>query len=370
MKIAILGTRGIPNNYGGFEQFAEFLSTGLVEKGHEVTVYNSSAHPYKKKIFRGVKIKRIYDPEKNIGTVGQFVYDFFSILNTRSEHFDIILQLGYTSSSLFYKLHPKESIVVTNMDGLEHKRSKYSPNVQKFLRLAESLAVGQSNLLISDSLGIKEYLKKKYDVSSKYIPYGATLFENAKKDVLEKYSVFEHSYFLLIARLEPENSIEVILDGFILSGSGDTFLVVGSANTKFAKYLQKKFLDFQNIKFVGAIYDLEVLNNLRYFCKAYFHGHTVGGTNPSLLEAMASNAIICAHNNEFNRAVLEKDAFYFFTSTEVSDFICSNVFGDSLPFIQNNRDKILKYYTWSKIISSYEETFKELLNLKQQYFKV
>lgn len=365
MNIAILGTRGIPNNYGGFEQFAEFLSVGLVKNGHSVSVYNSSNHPYKEKSYRGVSIKYIYDPEDKIGTFGQFIYDFLSIIDTKNKKFDIILQLGYTSSSVFYKLHPRDSIVVTNMDGLEWKRTKYSKNVQKFLLWAESLAVRNSNHLVSDSLGIKDYLSDKYNVNSTYIPYGATLFNDENKDILKKYDLLEYSYHLLIARLESENSIELILDGFVLSDSKERFLVVGSCTTEFSKYLQNKFLPYKNILFLGGIYDINVLNNLRHFCKFYFHGHTVGGTNPSLLEAMASNALICAHDNEFNRAVLDKDAFYFSTIIDVVEIIKATLHDEYLPFIKRNREKIVKHYGWYMIIKQYEDMFLKLINKKQ-----
>ena len=178
MRIAILGTRGIPNNYGGFEQFAEYLALGLVSKGHEVTVYNSHTHPYQELTWKGVHIKHIYDPENKIGTAGQFIYDFLSILDTRKKDFDIILELGYTSSSLFFDFHPKKSLVITNMDGLEWKRTKFSAKVQKFLQWAESLAVKKSDHLVSDSIGIENYLMKKYNVSSTYIPYGSHLFDD------------------------------------------------------------------------------------------------------------------------------------------------------------------------------------------------
>src|SRR5688500_16446735 len=133
LKIAILGTRGIPNNYGGFEQIAGYLSKGLVEKGHSVTVYNSHKHPYKESIWNGVEIVRCFDPEFLIGTAGQFVYDLNCILHVRKRRFDIILMLGYTSSSVWKDLYPKNAVLITNMDGLEWKRPKYSKPVRKFL---------------------------------------------------------------------------------------------------------------------------------------------------------------------------------------------------------------------------------------------
>ena len=121
-----MGSRGIPNRYGGFEQFAEYIAPALVEKGHQVYVYNSSAHPYREKSWKNVNILRGYDPEDKIGTAGQFIYDFNCILDSRKRNFDIILQLGYTSSSVWSFLYPKKPVLITNMDGLEWKRSKYS----------------------------------------------------------------------------------------------------------------------------------------------------------------------------------------------------------------------------------------------------
>ena len=163
LKIAILGTRGIPNHYGGFEQFAEYLAKGLVERGFEVSVYNSHNHPYREKTWNGVEIIHCYDPEDKIGTAGQFIYDLNCIKDSRKRDFDIILQLGYTSSSVWNRFLPrKRTIITTNMDGLEWKRSKYSKPVQQFLKRAEGLAVKFSDHLIADSKGIREYLKEKY----------------------------------------------------------------------------------------------------------------------------------------------------------------------------------------------------------------
>jgi len=361
LKIAILGTRGIPNNYGGFEQFAEYLALGLVNKEHEVTVYNSHTHPYQEPVWNGVNIQHIYDPENKIGTAGQFVYDFLSILDTRKQDFDIILQLGYTSSSVFFDLHPKNSIVVTNMDGLEWKRTKFSEKVQKFLQWAESLAVKKSDHLVSDSIGIENYLKKKYDVESTYIPYGSHLFNDENRSVLDKYLIKPYKYNMLIARLEPENSIEIILDGVVQAADNVQFLVIGKHETKFGEYLKNKFKDNANIKFIGGVYDINALNNLRHFSNLYFHGHTVGGTNPSLLEAMASNALICANNNEFNSAILGDDAFYFSTVDDVAKILTSVLYENHGDKVKNNREKITELYTWEKIVDQYEELFLKLL---------
>lgn len=364
MKIAILGTRGIPNHYGGFEQFAEYLSIGLVERGHDITVYNSHSHPYQESEFHGVKVRHIYDPENRIGTAGQFVYDLLSILDTRKQNYDIILQLGYTSSSVFFNLHPSKSIIVTNMDGLEWKRTKYSKKVQNFLHLAESLAVNKSDYLISDSIGIQQYLNNKYAKDSTYIPYGSSVIAENTPSVCNEYGVEQYDYDMLIARLEPENSIEVILDGVAHSKTGRKFLVIGKHETKYGEYLKSKFNNSKNIIFVGGIYDKGKLDSLRYFSNLYFHGHTVGGTNPSLLEAMGSRALICANDNEFNTTILGKDAVYFKTSYDITTALDTIRKNDYTEFLENNIDKITNIYSWNNIIDNYESLFLHIYHTK------
>ena len=160
------GTRGIPNHYGGFEQFAQYLSEGLCQMGHEVFVYNSHNHPYQKNKWNEVNIIHCYDPEFKLGTIGQFIYDFNCTLDSRKRNFDVILQLGYTSSSVWNWLFKRTTRLFTNMDGLEWKRTKFSRPVSLFLKYAEKLAVKHSDVLISDSLGIQSYLEKKYAVKS------------------------------------------------------------------------------------------------------------------------------------------------------------------------------------------------------------
>ena len=185
MKIGILGTRGIPNHYGGFEQFAEFLSIDLVSRGHQVWVYNSHKHEYQESEYKGVHLIHCYDAEYKIGTAGQFIYDFNCIRDARNRDFDILLQLGYTSSSIWSRFLPKKQVIVTNMDGLEWKRSKFSNAVQRFLKRAESWAVNSSDHLVADSKGIQRYLQKKYNVASHYIPYGAEIFTSQGSSKLE-----------------------------------------------------------------------------------------------------------------------------------------------------------------------------------------
>ena len=354
MRIAIIGTRGIPNHHGGFEQFAEFFAVYASDHGHDVAVYNSHSHPYKNKDFNGVQIIHCYDPEEKIGTVGQFFYDLNCILDARKRKYDVILQLGYTSSSIWSWLLPKKAIVVTNMDGLEWKRTKYNKYVQKFLLKAERWAAKYSDFLVSDSVGIQEYIKDTYNLGSEFIAYGADVVHPNNPAIIKEKGIMPGEYYCLIARMEPENNVEIILDGYAASTSRRPFYVVGNyKSTKFGQYLKDKFNSNNNIFFLGAIYDLNFLNHLRHYSSLYFHGHSVGGTNPSLLEAMASGALIVANNNIFNKAILRQDAFYFNTSVEVEIIINTVKNDEHKNKVLNNVEKIEKQYNWEIINKKY-----------------
>lgn len=362
MKIAILGTRGVPNYYGGFEQFAEFFSVYLVEKGHDVYCYNSHNHPFQEKTFHGVHIIHQNDPEHKLGTFGQFIYDYNCIIDSRKRNFDVILQLGYTSNSIWFFLLPKKPIIITNMDGIEWKRSKYSKPVQQFLRFAERLAAVSSDYLISDSLGIQNFLQERYKKKSTYIAYGAHPFSNPKEEILAQYHVQKENYNMIMARFEPENNLDMVLQGVALDDEKTTILVVGKHDTKYGNYLKNKFKDHKNIHFLGGIYNLEHLDNLRYFSRLYFHGHSVGGTNPSLLEAMASKALIAAHNNDFNKGILKENGFYFSNPHEVKNILKTIRKNDNLHVVENNYKAIVNDFNWGKINGEYLQLLENCLS--------
>jgi glycosyltransferase involved in cell wall biosynthesis len=369
MKIAILGTRGIPNHYGGFEQFAEFFSVYLVQKGHDVYCYNSHNHPFQEKTFNGVNLIHTHDPEYKYGTFGQFIYDFNCIEDSRKRDFDIILQLGYTSNSVWFFRLPKKPIIITNMDGIEWKRSKYSKPVQQFLRFAERLAAVSSDYLVSDSLGIKEFLLKRYKKDSTYIAYGAHVFNSPNSEVLKVYDVQENQFNMIMARFEPENNLDMVLEGVQHSQDKTTILVVGKHETKYGEYLKNKFKDCANIRFVGGIYNLQHLNNLRYYSNLYFHGHSVGGTNPSLLEAMASQALVISHNNDFNKAILKENSYYFTNPLEVTNILESIKKIDNLQMVSNNYKAIEREFNWDKINGEYLQLFEQCVarhNVRKQ----
>jgi len=367
MKIAIIGTRGIPNRYGGFEQLAEKLSIGLSQRGHAITVYNSHKHPYHAKKFMDVDIVHCFDAEYRIGTAGQFIYDLNCVRDAGKKGFDVLLFLGYTSSSIWGRFFPRNAVIISNMDGMEWKRSKYRKPTRQFLKYAEKLAVKYSDQLIADSVVIRSYLERKYQKGIAFIPYGAEIFSGEDEAHLTSFDIKKHGYFMLIARMEPENNIEMILRGFSETNTDKKFLIVGNTGNSFGRRMVDKFSNDPRIIFAGPLYDSVILHSLKVYSSLYFHGHSTGGTNPSLLEAMASRALIAAHDNEFNRAVLQEDAFYFSNARDVSELIQAvNVRGNVEEKIARNLQKIREQYNWPMIIEQYEDLMNKCYNKVKQ----
>ncbi|MFC0773504.1 DUF1972 domain-containing protein [Terrimonas alba] len=369
LRIGILGTRGIPNHYGGFEQFAEYLSAGLVQRGHEVCVYNSSRHPYKESEWSGVQIIHCNDPEARLGTFGQFIYDLNCINDSRKRDFDILLHLGYTSDSIWHWRWPKKTINMLNVDGMEWMRSKFNKPTKRFLKFAESLAAKNAQVLIADSPQMQYHFWANYGRKPAYIPYGADIFSQPNEDIPARFKLVPNQYHLLVARIEPENNIEMIVKGFLGSRQSHPLLIVGNTNNKFGKYLNRKFNN-RGVKFIGSIYDQYVLNNLRYYSTRYFHGHSVGGTNPSLLEAMACGCNIAAHNNIFNKAVLQAGADYFSNEKEVSTIIDMPENNTAVnERKKSNLEKIRNIYNIEKNIDDYEQLMLRACGEKKMIFK-
>ncbi len=376
MKIAFVSTRGIPNNYGGFEQFAEYISVGMAQRGHEVVVYSPKFHPYQESTYKGVRIKHIYSPETWMGSsVGSFFYDFASLRDAlKKEDFDIIYEAGYTSiipAYIWFNVKKrKRPIFTTNMDGLENKRSKFSPMVRRFLDWEEKMAVKYSHYLIADNMGIHDYYKEKYGKESKFLAYGADIHDDFKAEYLEEFGLKSEEYYILIARLEPENNIVMAIEGYLHSKENGRrpLIVVGKTNTPHGKELVEKYGNERNVEFVGGIYDFKKLDSVRHFSKTYFHGHSVGGTNPSLLEAMAAGCFIFAHDNIFNRAVLKENAFYYLSADKVTEYlnrIDTIAEGSKIQYTARNIEVIRNEYSWESLIDKHEKYFYWLLSQKQ-----
>lgn len=367
MKIIFISTRGIPNNYGGFEQFAEQISVRLAGKGHEVIVYSPHYHMYKKDEYNGVRIKHIYSPESWMGSsVGSFFYDFLSLRDAlKREKPDIIYVAGYTSivpAYIWYNVKKRKTpVVMTNMDGLEYKRTKFNKWVRAFLAWEECVTVKYSRYLIADNVGIQDYYKSKYGKESTLLAYGADIPQSYDERHISELGLINNNYFLLVARMESENNITMAIEGYLASKwkGRKPLIVVGNPTTRYGKELVATYGKEMAVRFIGGIYDKDKLNSLRHYSFAYFHGHSVGGTNPSLLEAMACGCFVLAHDNVFNKAVLGINAFYYTNERSIA-LILNNMdetVVEKEAFIDNNLQTIKERYSWEKLADAYEKYF-------------
>jgi len=335
-----------------------------------VVVYSPHFHPYKEDNYKGVRIKHIYSPERWMGSsVGSFFYDFSSLKDAlKNEHFDIIYEAGYTSITPAYiwfnVKNIKYPIFTTNMDGLEYKRTKFNKWVQEFIFWEERTTVKYSHYLIADNMGIHDYYKEKYGKESKFLAYGANIYDNYNEEYLKEFKLVKDQYLLLVARLEPENNIEMAIKGFLASKEKRQLVIVGKTNTPHGKYLVEQYGKSNRIRFMGGIYNFDKLNSVRKFSYAYFHGHSVGGTNPSLLEAMASDCFILAHDNIFNRAVLKENSIYYDSEqavTELMNEVDNLAYKYKATYIAENLKEIRTQYSWKHLVDQHEEYFKWLL---------
>jgi glycosyltransferase involved in cell wall biosynthesis len=360
MKIAILGTHGIPNNYGGFEEFAENLAGELTKKNHQVAVYCPENHVYKEKSFNNIDLIKISFPS-GFGGVSQLIYDYKCLIDATKKDFDVVLMCGYGCSPLYIYFKKKIKFLVTNLDGLEWKRSKWNFFIKKYLRWAEKIAIKKSDISIADHVEIQTYFEKSYGRKPEYVAYGANLFEEPDESELETFGLKPNEYFLIVSRIEPENNVELIIKGFLSSDSAKKMVIVSSIETNnYSRSIYRKYKD--HIVFLKDIYEKKKLNNLRFFSSLYFHGHEVGGTNPSLLEAMACRCRIVAHNNVFNKMVLNNGALFFNNQNDLSQIINCNT---QYHFdIEENVQRIVNLYNWKGVAAKYEQIFfqKNLLN--------
>ncbi len=356
MNIAILGTRGIPNRYGGFEYFAENLSRQLVKRGHRVTVYSPHNHPHKENDFCDVLIKKKWFPDKLFGPFANLLYDYLCLADAKKSHFDILFEMGYTFTPLlkFIKLNKLPPVIV-HMDGIEWKRKRWGFIPRLFIRYCEKEAMKKLSRHIVDHPIIKDYFNKKYNTETTCIPYGVEHLKTSKK-IIDNKNLKPNQYDLLIARLVPENHITTIIEG---KPSDDPvpLIITGNYKNGYGKKIYKKYHKRNNIQFTGGIYDKEVLDSLRLYARYYFHGHSVGGTNPSLLEAMAAGCLIVAHENRYSQYILEDSAFYFKCVDDIKSILNSPELLDDIEnqMRTNVKKKAERNYNWEIITAQYEK---------------
>ena len=312
--LLILGTRGVPAAHGGFETFAEQLSLFLVERGWTVSVYcqedNAPAGAtMRQETWRGVN--RIIIPVRGSGSVGSIAFDFACVLDARRRK-GIPLVLGYNTGVFSPLLRFGREKLFINMDGIEWRRPKWSKPVRAWFWINELIAAHSGHVLIADHPEIERYLHSRVRADKVVmIPYAGLHVPTAPTAPIEAMGLAPDGYFVKICRIEPENSVLEIVRAFSAKPRGRKFVVLGKLDPNNAYHRELRAAASPEVVLPGPIYDQAVLASLRSHARAYCHGHTVGGTNPSLVEALGAGCAILSRENVFNTWTAGPDQFYF-----------------------------------------------------------
>ncbi len=353
-KIAVVGIQGLPAQYGGFETLAENLVGNKQSNDIEYTVFCSSKDlSHRRKKYKNANLR--YVPLKANGIQSIF-YDIVSLLLCVGRY-DVVLICGVSGCAFlpFFKLLSKSKIIV-NIDGAESNRKKWGRVAKTFLKFSEKMAVKYANIVISDNKGIEDYIMRTYSKKSIMIAYGGdhvlcNLSFETQKSILDRYGLQKGSYALSICRIEPENNVHVLLQA--LADYNKKYVFVGNWNqNEYSRYLFEKYKDISNILLLDAIYDKDILFVLRNNAFCYLHGHSVGGTNPSLVEAMFFNVPIIAYDVNYNKHTTHDKANYFSTSDDLR-FKLDSVNKDFISL----RDIAFSEYSWQSIVDQYEKLY-------------
>lgn len=366
--LRILGTRGIPAQHGGFETFAESLALYLVAQGWAVTVYcqPDGDGEVSEDSWQGVRLVHI--PVKQGGAAGTIIFDWRSTVHASKED-GLVLTLGYNTAvfCLMYRL--KGIVNLINMDGLEWKREKWSWFEKTWLYLNERLGCWLGNHLIADHPEIKAHLASRVSTNKiTMIPYGADSITSADVSLLNAYRINPGQYGIVIARPEPENSILEIVEAFSKKHRGMNLVVLGKYYPEENEYHKRVVTAAsEEVKFIGAIYDKATINALRLYARFYVHGHTVGGTNPSLVEALGASLPVLAHDNKFNRWVAGEGAFYFADTDECAGYL-DRLCIDDIALLESRKNSSQQFenrFKWDVVHQKYEQLLEQWLPLHQ-----
>ena len=356
-KVAILGTVGVPACYGGFETMVENILGDNCSPEVEYTIFCSESNYHQKlESFRGAKLKYI---KWKANGAQSMIYDSVSLLKC-IKGYDTVVMLGVNFAFLFpiFKLFSKSKLIA-NIDGVEWKRDKWGKFTKKLIKASESIAKKYADVIIADNNGIIKNIEDKYQHKSIMIAYGGDhvecgLTQEQTNDFLAKYNVKTKEYSMALCRIEPENNCEMILKAYAQNGL--PLIFVGNwSRSAYGQKLQETYSKYDNIKITPAVYELDELYALRSNCKYYLHGHSVGGTNPSLVEAMFCNCNILCYDVVYNKESTEYKANYFTDSESLSELVtgeetvCNNA--------QIMYDIALKSYRWKVIAEKYEELY-------------
>ncbi|MGD0734807.1 MAG: DUF1972 domain-containing protein [Terracidiphilus sp.] len=362
--VRILGTHGVPANYGGFETAAENVALILRDHGWHVVVYCQvdGTGPVREDTWNG--ITRVLIPVDLPGWLGTSKFDWLSIAHA-CKYRDLCLTFGYNTGIFNFRQRLLGIPNVVNMDGIEWSRARWGPVRQAILYINERFSMLFASHLIADHPEIQKYLTNRIPRRpNEMIAYGADPVTNPDRSAIESLGLEAGGYMTLIARPIPENSISEIVSGFSARERGHKLVVLGAYQPDTDAYhrLVRECASAEVI-FAGPIYDKRIVQAIRYFGVAYLHGHTVGGTNPSLVEAMAAGNAIIARDNLYNRWVAGEGALYFQTSSEVDQLVSSLLENPALrdSLGSSAKSRYDAEFTWERIVGQYEELLQRYL---------
>lgn len=363
IKVAIIGSAGIPPRYGGFETVTRELVNHLDQK-MEVTVYCSRQYYRRDERAEHWNNARLVYSPCNANGIQSILYDLFSFIHA-SRYSDVLLILGISGAIFlpFLRVFTRCKILV-NLDGLEWKRKKWGWLAKRFLKLSERSAVTFSDRVITDNAAIQDYIKGEYGKNTFLIGYGANHVSPRKPEDpdLDNYPFLrgkegqtELGYAVSVGRIVPENNAETILGAFAELPSRDLVMVGNWNSSRYGKSLRSRFRNQRNIFLYDPVYNQETLDMLRSGSGLYIHGHSAGGTNPSLIEAMYLGLPVIAHKNQYNLSTTENQAYYFTTKEDLVQII-ETVSSEELATCGKKLQRIARQkMRWEDISTSYAE---------------
>ncbi len=360
LRIALMGTRGVPARYGGFETAVEEVGQRLVARGHEVVVYCRSGKGTQRQAeYRGMKL--VHLPSLRTRSLETLSHTALSVGHLFFRRADVAIVFNSANSPWLPVVRAAGVPVATHVDGLEWKRAKWGPVGKRYYRIAESLAVRWSDALIADAAGIQDYYRAEFGVESTYLAYGAPILEGHAADRLSELDLTPGNYHLVVARFEPENHVHVVVEGFVHSGASLPLVVVGSAPYSDGYTQHVISLGDERVRFVGGLWDQELLDQLYANARIYWHGHSVGGTNPSLLRAMGAGTATNAFDVNFNREVLGLNGEYFTDAADIPALVHAAEASESETLLRGKKvQSDALAYDWDRVAEGYERLCREL----------
>lgn len=365
--LRILGTRGIPAAHGGFETFAEHLSLHLVSKGWRVIVYcqEDGTGPVFNDTWKGVERVRI--PVAHEGPKGTIVFDWLATRHA-ARHRDLCLTLGYNTAVFCALLRLKGIPNVINMDGIEWSRAKWGPLAKTWFWLNDWVGCWLGNRLVADHPEIKVHLSTRVRPDKiDTIAYGADRLTDMPIAPVQALGLQPGHYLTVVARPEPENSLLEVVSGFSMQPRGMQLAVLGKYSNTNPYHRAVMQAAGSEVVFLGAIYDKPTLQALRFHSAAYVHGHQVGGTNPSLVEALGAGNAVIAHDNRFNRWVAGGGAVYFAGAQQFSIAV-ETLLKQPERLAQCRAASVQRFedgLTWPLILAAYERTLDAMLTTRR-----